>query len=149
MCSNLFLAMAPKGKSNPAPKQIKVRKSRAKVLVGIQPRQVKGRFGGHAVKDEPIDVPAGEQTDPVPEEPLVVTAPDRTSFDGSDVALLEAVLETSDVDVLENGCGTCCREWSEMVVRRRHRGIVCKPCSNLMVNISPVTISEFRAYEFH
>ena len=144
MCSNLFLAMAPKVKA-PAPSKVKVRKSRAKGLVGKQPRQVKGRFGGHAVKDEPIE----EETEQVPEEALVVIAPDRTSFDGSDVALLEAVLETSDVDVLENGCGTCCREWSEMVVRRRHRGIVCKTCSNLMVKIFPVTISEFRAYEFH
>ena len=99
------------------------------------------------MKVEPIE----EETDslPVPEEALVVIAPDRTSFDGSDIALLDAVLATSNVDVLENGCGVCCREWSIMVQRRRERGTACKTCSNLMVKIFPVTITEFRAYEFH
>ena len=129
--------MAPKVVA-PVPSKIKVRKSRAKGAAVRQPRHDKGRFVGQAVKVEPIE-----------EEALEVIAPDRTSFDGSDIALLDAVLATSNVDVLENGCGICCREWSVVVQRRRPRGTSCKTCANLMVKIFPVTVTEFRAYEFH
>ena len=137
MCSNLFLAMAPKVAA-PVPSKIKVRKSRAKGVAVRQPRHDKERFVGQDVKVEPIV-----------EKALEVIAPDRTSFAGSDIALLDAVLATSNVDVLENGCGICCREWSVTVQRRRGRGTSCKTCANLMVKISPVTVTEFRAYEFH
>lgn len=137
MCSNLFLAMAPKV-AVPVPSKIKVRKSRAKGAAVRQPRHDKERFVAQDVKVEPIE-----------EKALEVIAPDRTSFDGSDIALLDAVLATSNVDVLENGCGICCREWSVTVQRRRERGTACKTCANLCVKISPVTVTEFRAYEFH
>ena len=134
----------------PVPSWKTVRKSTAKVpVVSKQPRQNKGRFSGNAVKVEPIEGETDPLPDALPEDAIVVDAPDRTSFAGADIALLDAILVASNVDVLENGCGLCCREWSISVQRRRDRGTACKTCSNLMVKIFPVTISEFRAYEFH
>ena len=137
--------MAPKGKATVA----KVKSVRKVAVVKQHPRQGKGRFGAKAVKLEPSEGEPVPLPDALPENAIVVNAPDRTSFDGADIALLDAVLATSNVDVLENGCGVCCREWSIMVQRRRERGTACKTCSNLMVKIFPVTITEFRAYEFH
>ena len=137
--------MAPKGKATVAKMKI-VRKN---VVVKQQPRQGKGRFGAKAVKVAPIEGEPDPLPDALPENAIVVNAPDRTSFDGADIALLDAILVASNVDVLENGCGLCCREWSISVQRRRDRGTACKTCSNLMVKIFPVTITEFSACEFH
>ena len=132
--------MAPKVVA-PVPSKIKVRKSTTKGAA-VRKQAVKVGVRKQAVKVEPVP-------EPVEKVELEVIAPDRTSFDGSDIARLDAVLVTSNVDVLENGCGICCREWSDIVQRRRERGHACKTCANLMVKIFPVTVTEFRAYEFH